>query len=137
MPIAAVQNEWSLFSRDAEKVRPSTSPASTKKGVLLWCASHHVPFIAYAPLGGLKARRGERQALGAKVPAIAALATSKGLSQQALTLAAMLHRCRELGAEVLLLVGARCEEHIVDSMSAMHVRLTPVETAQVMGALPE
>ena len=136
VPIAAVQNEWSLFARDAEKERPATAAASSQKGVLQWCAAHHVPFIAYAPLGGLKARRGERQALGAKVPAIAVLAAAKGVSQQAIALAAMLHRGRQIGAEVLVLVGARSKEHILASMSAASVRLTPAEAVQVMGALP-
>ena len=70
------------------------------------------------------------------MPAIAALAKAKGMSQEAITLAAMLHRGRQIGAEVLLLVGACRKEHIVDSMSAASVQLTPAETAQVMGALP-
>ena len=135
VPIAAVQNEWSLFTREADKELPSSAAASSKKGVLLWCARHHVPFVAYSPLGGLKTRRGERQALGVKVPAIAALATQKGVSEQAITLAAMLHRGAQHGAEMLLLVGAREEEHIVDSLGAAAVRLTDAETAQVMGAL--
>ena len=57
------------------------------------------------------------------------------MSQQAITLAAMLHRGGQLGARVLLLVGARSEAHIVDSIGAAAVRLTDAETAQVMGAL--
>jgi aryl-alcohol dehydrogenase-like predicted oxidoreductase len=57
------------------------------------------------------------------------------VSQQAITLAAMLHRGGQLGARVLLLVGARSEAHIVDSIGAAAVRLTDAETAQVMGAL--
>jgi aryl-alcohol dehydrogenase-like predicted oxidoreductase len=74
VPLAAVQNEWSLFTREADKELPPSAAASSKKGVLLWCARHNVPFVSYSPLGGLKTRRGERQALGEKVPAIAALA---------------------------------------------------------------
>jgi len=135
LPLAAVQNEWSLYQREAEKERPPAAAASSKKGVLRWCAENGVAFIAYAPLGGLKARRGERPALTAHAPALAALAAAKGVSPQAAALAAMLHRGGQIGAQVVLLPGARTAAHAAESAAAAGVRLSDAEAARVMGPM--
>lgn len=77
-PIAAVQNEFSLWTRAAETELPLGSTAkSSKKGVLPYCHSRGIVFMPHGFLGGLKARRGER-VLGTKAPALAAVAAALG-----------------------------------------------------------
>ena len=132
LPIAAVQNEWSIFARDAEKALPPGAAASSKKGVLRFCSACGIPFVAYAPLGGLKARRGERS-LTAACPQLGALAAAKSASPHATLLAAMLARGEQLGAQVLLLMGARTPEHAADSVAAAALQLTDDEVSRLMG----
>jgi aryl-alcohol dehydrogenase-like predicted oxidoreductase len=93
---------------------PPTAAASSKKSVLPFCAAHGITFVGYAPLGGLKARRGERS-LGRDHPQLAALAVKRGVSVQAACLAALRARGAALGARVLLIPGARTEAHATDS----------------------
>jgi aryl-alcohol dehydrogenase-like predicted oxidoreductase len=129
--VATVQNEWSPWCRDAEKARPPTAAASNKRGVLGFCAANDIIFVGYAPLGGLKSRRGERS-LAADHPGLAALASAKKASVHAITLAAMLHRGRAIGARVVLIPGARVKEHAVDSVHAAKLKLTDAEVNAVL-----
>jgi len=130
-PIAAVQNEWGLFQREADRLRPPGAAASSRKGVLRYCAESGITFVAHSPLGGLKARRGERGAAG--LPALAALAAARGVSPHAAGLACLLHRGQELGARVLLIPGARTAAHAVDSVAAAGLALTDAEVRAVLG----
>jgi aryl-alcohol dehydrogenase-like predicted oxidoreductase len=123
--IATVQNEWNVFGSEGSR-------AHTHE-VLSWCSRNKVLFVAHSPLGGLKTRRGERKSLGEHVPAIAKLAVAKGVSPHVIALGAMLHRGRELGTDVLLLVGARRETNILDSIGATEISLSQEETALVLG----
>ena len=131
MPIAAVQNEWSPYQREAERALPPTAAASSKKGVLPFCAANGIIFVAYAPLGGLKARRGERM-LAQDHPGCAAVAARRGCSAHAACLAAMLARGRALGARVVLIPGARTAAHAADSCAAAKLRLTDADVAAIM-----
>jgi len=131
VPVAAVQNEWSPYQREAEKALPPTAAASSKKGVLRFCAQHDIVFVAYAPLGGLKARRGER-ALGRDHPQAAAVAARRGCSAHAVCLAALLGRGRQLGARVVLIPGARGAEHAADSVAAAKLRLSDADIAAIL-----
>lgn len=131
--LSAVQNEWSLFCRDAERPRPAGAAASSRKGVLRWCAARGVPFVAYAPLGGLRARDGRRD-LAAEFPALRPIAAAHGVSPQAVALAALRQTGRELGAEVLCIVGARGAGHASEACGAgARLRLTAAEVLAVMG----
>ena len=100
--------------------------------MLPFCAARGITFVGYAPLGGLKARRGERK-LAQDYPKLAALAQLKGVSVQAATLAALLHRGRALGARVVLIPGARTAAHAADSCGAATLALT---RAELDAALP-
>ncbi len=131
-PILCVQNEYSLYCREAEQVRPPTAAASSKKGVLRLCAARGVTFVAHSPLGGLKARRGERS-LAREYPKLASLAAKHGVSPQAACLAALLHRGRTLGASIIVIPGARTAVHAADSCAAAALQLSDAEVDDVMG----
>lgn len=107
--IASVQNEFSLFQQEAALPRKSASHTTSKRGVQLYCAEHGIPFIAYAPLGGLKARRAERSL--AEFPPLVACARRLGVSVHALTLALMAKRF----APLITIAGARTTAHALDS----------------------
>jgi aryl-alcohol dehydrogenase-like predicted oxidoreductase len=107
--VASVQNEFSLFQQEAALPRKSASFVTSKRGVQLYCAEHDIPFIAYAPLGGLKARRAERS-LGEFAPLVAA-ARRLGVSVHALCIALMAKRF----APFISIAGARTTAHALDS----------------------
>ena len=133
--IARVQNEYSVWCREAEQERPPGAAASSKKGVLAAAAAAGATFIAYAPLGGLKSRRGERS-LVADFPVCAEVASARGggVSPHAVYLAYLLQRARRFGGAALLIVGARTAPHAADSVSAARLRLTGAEVAKLDAA---
>jgi aryl-alcohol dehydrogenase-like predicted oxidoreductase len=131
-PLLAVQNEWSLFNCEAEKRRPAGAAASRKKEMIKACAALGVVFVAHSPLGGLKARRGER-GLATAFPQLAAVATAHSASRHAVCLAAMLRRGEQLGARIIVIPGARTAEHLLDSLSAASLVLTDAEVSSIMG----
>jgi aryl-alcohol dehydrogenase-like predicted oxidoreductase len=131
VPVVCVQNEWSPYQREAEKALPAGAAASSKKGVLPFCAERGIVFVGYAPLGGLKARRAERS-LARDHPGFASLAAKHGCSAHAACLAALLHRGRALGARVLLIPGARTAAHAADSCAAAALTLTDAEVRAVL-----
>ncbi len=107
--IASVQNEFSLFQQEAALPRKSAAHTTSKRGVQLFCAEHNIPFIAYAPLGGLKARRAERTLT--EFAPLVACARRLGVSVHALTLALMAKRF----APLITIAGARTTAHALDS----------------------
>lgn len=109
LPVASVQNEFSLFQQEAALPRKSAAFVTSKRGVQLYCAEHGIPFIAYAPLGGLKARRAERS-LAEFAPLVAA-ARRLGVSVHALCIALMAQRF----APFISIAGARTTAHALDS----------------------
>mmetsp|Transcript_3592 Transcript_3592/g.13976 ORF Transcript_3592/g.13976 Transcript_3592/m.13976 type:complete len:201 (+) Transcript_3592:2140-2742(+) len=58
--LACVQNNYSLWNLEAEQPLPDGAAASSKKGVLPACRELGLAFMPHGPLGGLAARRCER-----------------------------------------------------------------------------
>lgn len=88
LPIVAVQNEFSLFEQAAAQRRLSAAHKTSARGVLEYCAAHSLAFIAHGPLGGLKAKRGDRSL--ADLAPLADVARRNGTTPHALALAAMI-----------------------------------------------
>jgi aryl-alcohol dehydrogenase-like predicted oxidoreductase len=136
-PVAAVQNEYSLWSREPEH------------GVLAACRELGVGLIAYSPLGrGFLAanfrslkdlpaddnRRSQPRFQDANaehnarlVAQIAALATRKGCSLPQLAIAWVLAQ----GADVLPIPGMKTRAHLDDNLGSLNVMLTPAEEQQL------
>ncbi len=126
-PIACVQNAFSLWERACgEDIPPKGVAASSKKGVLRFCTENRIVFQPYAALGGLKARRGERD-LPRDFPRLAEMARDKGVSPHALALAYMRHRwpC------ILHIVGSRRLSRAEELGSAYGVRFTKAELVEL------
>jgi aryl-alcohol dehydrogenase-like predicted oxidoreductase len=127
LPIASVQNEFSLFQQEAALPRKSAAHTTSKRGVLLYCMAQRIPFIAYAPLGGLKARRAERS-LTEFAPLVDA-ARRLGASVHAVALAHMAARF----SPMITIAGARTTAHALDSTAgaaAVFKRLGELSPAQ-------
>lgn len=127
LPIASVQNEFSLFQQEAALPRKSAAHTTSKRGVLLHCMAQRIPFIAYAPLGGLKARRAERS-LSEFAPLVDA-ARRLGASVHAVALAHMAERF----SPMITIAGARTTAHALDSTAgaaAVSRRLGELSPAQ-------
>ena len=149
--LASIQNEYSYWNRDAEVDLPPGSAASSKKGTLRAAADIGVTFIAYAPLGGLQARRGARR-IEHDWPAVAAVASSRQrraeasgsgggspCSATAVYLAYLLHRARRVSGphgRVMMIVGARTAAHAAESVEAAALRLEPAEVDALDKAWP-
>jgi aryl-alcohol dehydrogenase-like predicted oxidoreductase len=136
-PIAAVQNEYSLWSREPEH------------GILAACRELGVGLVAYSPLGrGFLAanfrslkdlpaddnRRSqprfqeENAEHNARlVAAIAALAAHKGCSLPQLAIAWVLAQ----GTDVLPIPGMKTRAHLDDNLGSLQVVLTPAEEQQL------
>ena len=136
-PIAAVQSEYSLWSREPEH------------GVLAACRELGVGLVAYSPLGrGFLAanfrslqelpaddnRRNQPRFQDANaehnarvVAAIAALAARKGCSLPQLAIAWVLAQ----GADVLPIPGMKTRAHLDDNLGSLEVVLTAAEEQQL------
>jgi pyridoxine 4-dehydrogenase len=123
VPVASVQNSYSLWDRTAERPLTTSSNRSStsKRGVLKYCSDNSIPFLAYGALGGLATRRGEDR--WCEYPQLLALADRKGVSVTSLVLSMMRHRFPCL----LPLVGSRRLEHVKMLRQAYEVRLTRSE----------
>ena len=147
-PVAAVQNEYSLWSREPEQ------------GVLAACRELGVGLVAYSPLGrGFLAanfrsleelpaddnRRSQPRFQDANaghnaqvVAALAAMAARKGCTLPQLAIAWVLAQ----GADVLPIPGMKTRMHLNDNLGALQLALSPgeeqelrrlVDTLQVRG----
>jgi aryl-alcohol dehydrogenase-like predicted oxidoreductase len=136
-PIAAVQSEYSLWSRDPEN------------GILATCRELGAGLVAYSPLGrGFLAanfrslndlpaddnRRNQPRFQEANaqhnaqvVAAIAATAARKGCSLPQLAIAWVLAQ----GADVLPIPGMKTRNHLDDNLRSLQVVLTPAEEQQL------
>jgi aryl-alcohol dehydrogenase-like predicted oxidoreductase len=136
-PVAAVQNEYSLWSRDPEG------------GILTACRELGVGLVAYSPLGrGFLAanfrslkdlpaddnRRSQPRFQDANaehnarlVAAIAALAARKGCSLPQLAIAWVLAQ----GTDVLPIPGMKTRAHLNDNLGSLAVVLAPEEEQQL------
>lgn len=105
-PIAAVQNEWSLWARDIETE------------VVTTCRELNIGLVPYSPLG-----RGV-QPMG---DGLAAVAAEKGCPVRQLALAWLLHQ----GADVVPIPGSRTAEHIRENIAALDIQLTIDELQRI------
>lgn len=142
-PIAAVQSEWSLWTRDPET-----------NGVLAACRELGVGFVAYSPLGRgfLTGRINGAEGLDendfrrmtprflaenmqrnlALVEKIKDLAAAKGVSPGQLVLAWLLAQ----GPDVVPIPGTRRLAHIEENIAAAAISLTADEVAAIGRAVP-
>jgi aryl-alcohol dehydrogenase-like predicted oxidoreductase len=143
-PIAAVQSEYSLWTRDPET-----------NGVLAMCEQLGVAFVAYSPLGRgfltgevrsgadfsdtdmrrrLPRFSNENLARNAeRLPAFKALAEEKGCTPAQLALAALLAK----RPFVLTIPGTRRPARIDENMQALKVALTAEDIARLDELFPE
>jgi aryl-alcohol dehydrogenase-like predicted oxidoreductase len=143
-PIAAVQSEYSLWSRDPE--RPG--------GMLAACREQGAAFVAYSPLGRgfLTGQIGSLDALGADdfrrrtprferenfernlalVERVRELAAGKGCTPGQLALAWLLAR----GPQVIPIPGTKRRKYLEENAAAAALRLDAALLAQIDAALP-
>ena len=100
VPIAAVQNEYSLAARGDDEVVDH-------------CAAEGIPFVAYFPLRG------------AATPALDAVAARHGVSPTAVRLAWLLRR----SPTVLTIPGTLSPAHLRENLEVLEVRLTDEDVA--------
>jgi aryl-alcohol dehydrogenase-like predicted oxidoreductase len=137
-PIASLQIEYSLFSRDAEEF-----------GNLDAVRRHGMSLMAYSPLGkGLLAGqfrsledvpaddrrrdlpRFERENFSRNAQVIAALqaiAREKGASMAALALAWLMHQ----GRDVIPIPSSKSRSHLDDNLAAVDITLTPEDLRRI------
>jgi aryl-alcohol dehydrogenase-like predicted oxidoreductase len=140
-PIAAVQSEWSVWSRDVERyVVPATKQAG-------------ISFVAASPLGrGFLAGRTGAPSPGdqrihvprftadhraANVPVareIARLAKAEGMSPAQLSIAWLRESGRRAGVTVVPIPGARTLAHLRENLAAIDLQLA-TETVEGVDAL--
>ncbi|NYD53962.1 aldo/keto reductase [Microbacterium pseudoresistens] len=139
-PIAAVQSEWSVLSRDVEA---HVVPTAAELGIGV---------VPYAPVGRKwltgrfdPAEVGEGdvrrsfprfapEALAANAPLLAehrALAEEAGLSPAQLALAWLVAKGREYGATVVPIPGSRRAAHVDDNLGAVGVELESAIVARL------
>ncbi|KAA9000389.1 aldo/keto reductase [Paenibacillus spiritus] len=142
-PIAALQTEYSLWSRDVED------------RILPFCREHGVSFVAYSPLGRgfltgqIKSfedlepddyRRMSPRFQGENfiknlelVERIHEIAREKGCSSSQLALAWLLSR----GEDVVPIPGTKRRRYLEENLEALDVLLTPEELLRIEEAAPQ
>jgi aryl-alcohol dehydrogenase-like predicted oxidoreductase len=142
-PIAAVQSEYSLWSRDPEDE------------VLPLCRELGIGFVPYSPLGRglLTGTIRDRAALGADdwrrtqprfedaniaanqalLDTLAAIAREKGVTSAQLALAWVLHQ----GDFIVPIPGARKIRHLEENAASVDIELTADDLATVAQAMPQ
>eukprot|EP00931_Biecheleriopsis_adriatica_P102732 TRINITY_DN77670_c0_g1_i1.p1 TRINITY_DN77670_c0_g1~~TRINITY_DN77670_c0_g1_i1.p1 ORF type:complete len:408 (+),score=68.17 TRINITY_DN77670_c0_g1_i1:71-1294(+) len=136
--IAMVQNEYSLWERQAERPVPSQGVSalgkSNKSGTLEYCQqrSEKIAFVPHGALGGLKTRDGRRN-LARDFPALADLATHRNCSPEVLSLAFM----RRKWPCIVHIVGMR-RDRLSDLARAAEIEgyLTDAEVQVIDGLRP-
>ena len=142
-PIAAVQSEWSLWTRDPEV-----------NGVLTACRDLGTAFVAYSPLGrgfltgkldgteGLaendfrrlspRFREENLERNKALVEKVKELAAAKGVTPGQLVLSWLLAQ----GNDVVPIPGTRRIRHLEENLAAADIRLTDAEREEISQAVP-
>lgn len=142
-PVAAVQNEYSLWSREPER------------GILAACRELGVGLVAYSPLGrGFlaanfskladlppgDARRNQPRFQDANaqhnarvVAALSAFAQNKGCTLPQLAIAWVLAQ----GPDVLPIPGQKTRRHLDDNLGALNISLTPAEDQRLRAIVDE
>ena len=141
-PLAAVQSEYSLFSRDVER---RILPTLDELGV---------GFVPFSPLGrglltatirsaddlaesDVRRRRFPRfssenlASNAALVDSVAAVATEKGVTPAQLALAWLLHR----GDHIVPIPGTKRRDRLEENAAAAHITLTAAEMARISDVL--
>jgi aryl-alcohol dehydrogenase-like predicted oxidoreductase len=141
-PIAALQSEYSLWSREPEE------------GILGLLRELGIGFVAYSPLGRgfltgeIKSvndlapddwRRNNPRFSGANfqhnldlVEEVKAFATTKGCTAAQLALAWVLAQ----GDDIVPIPGTKRRRYLEENITALDVRLTPEDLAQINSILP-
>jgi aryl-alcohol dehydrogenase-like predicted oxidoreductase len=140
-PIAALQSEYSLWSRDVEAE------------ILPTCAELNIAFVAFSPLGrGFLAGMASRDSIGPKdfrarnprfseenwrhnarlVESITSIAEKHGCTNSQVALAWLLMR----GEHVVPIPGTKRRTHLDDNIGALDVQLTPGDLASLESAFP-
>lgn len=113
-PVTSVQNRLNPFFREA-----------LDTGVVAYCASRGIGFLAYSPTGGGRLTR--------KLPThpvLQRLSTELGFSPHALVLAWALAQ----GSTVLVIPSARSESHVRDSATAGSIALSDADLRAISEA---
>lgn len=141
-PIAALQTEYSLWSRDPEA------------GILAACREMGIGFVAYSPLGrgflpgGIQSAgdlalndwrrrlpRFQPEAIAANrrlADALAALAGARGCTPSQLALAWLLAQ----GRDIVPIPGTKRVRYLEENAAAAAIELSPDEVARIGAALP-
>lgn len=141
-PIAAMQSEYSIWSREPED------------GVLAACRELGVGFVAYSPMGRgfLTGQLKRFEDLGASdyrrtnprfqgdnfqknldlVNRIEQLAAGKGVTPTQLAIAWVLAQ----GQDIVPIPGTKRRKYLEDNLKALDIRLTPAELRQIEAAIP-
>ncbi|MEV6846586.1 aldo/keto reductase [Actinoplanes sp. NPDC051411] len=142
-PVAAVQSEWSVWSRDVET---NVVPAAAELGI---------GFVPYSPLGrGFLAGTVSAESLAgddlrrvlmpryrdenlpanlAAVSAIAAVADQAGATQAQVSLAWLIARGRAFGLPVVPVVSTRSPQRVVENLAGTGLRLSAEQIARLDG----
>lgn len=139
-PIAAVQSEWSIISRDVEDhVLPTVrelgigfvpySPLGRQ-----WLTGLFDPAVLTAGDGRPKFPRFSPEALAANEPVlddIRAIAAEAGVTPAQLALAWLYDKGRALGLEVVPIPGTRFPERVDENLAALDVALDAAQVARL------
>lgn len=111
--LVSVQNELSPVAR-------------AELPMLRLCEEHGLAFLAWGPLGGMRAAKG----LGERAQAFADLAAERGVSPQRVAIAWVLAQ----SPVVIPIPGASRPESVIDSVAALDLTLSPEELARLDAA---
>ena len=114
VPVTSVQNRLNPFFREA-----------LSQGVVEYCTSQGIGFLAYSPTGGGRLNR--------KLPAhpvLRPMASRLGVTPHALVLAWVLAR----SPAVIVIPSARTVEHALDSLSAAQLKLSEGDLSMITAA---
>jgi aryl-alcohol dehydrogenase-like predicted oxidoreductase len=114
VPITSVQNRLNPFFREA-----------LADGVVAYCASRGIGFLAYSPTGGGRLTRKIPQ-----IPVLQTIARRLGVSPHQVCLAWVLKQ----GATVIAIPSSRTVEHAVDGARSADVTLTPEDLRAIDAA---
>ena len=114
VPVASVQNRLNPFFREA-----------LSQGVVEYCESRGIGFLAYSPIGGGRLNRKLP-----KHPVLQPIATRLGVTPHALVLAWVLAR----SPAVIVIPSARTVEHALDSVSAAEIELSESDLVAITAA---
>ena len=110
--LVSVQNEYSPSAR-------SQAP------IVHLCERHGLAFLAWGPLGGMRAAKGLGEALGA----FAAIGQERGVSPQRVAIAWAL----AVSPALIPIPGASRPESVLDTVAALELELTPDELCRLDG----